>query len=159
MEEPFVSQLYLLEKFPGKGGWTFVRIPEIPPDKKAHFGWVRVKGTIDGFSISKYHLMPMGNGSLFLPVKLEIRKRIGKKEGDYVFVTLYPDIDPLVVPEEMLICIQYEPIALNFFNTLSESEKGYYITWIYSTKKEETKVKRMARAIDRLTLGKRMFDL
>jgi hypothetical protein len=72
-ERPLVNKTYRLEKFPGKGGWTFARIPEILPDKKAHFGWVKVRGTIDGYEIRKYHLMPMGNGSLFLPVKAEIR--------------------------------------------------------------------------------------
>jgi hypothetical protein len=95
--KPLVDKLYLLEKFPGKGGWTFTRIPEIPQDKKAHFGWVKVRGTIDGYEIRKYHLMPMGNGMLFLPVKAEIRKHTKKKEGDFVHVILYPDNEPLEV--------------------------------------------------------------
>ena len=76
--EALVDNVYVLEKFPGKGGWTFARIPEISQDKKQPFGWKKVRGTIDGYEIRKYHLMPMGNGLLFLPVKAEIRKKIGK---------------------------------------------------------------------------------
>lgn len=155
---PLVNKKYLLEKFPGKGGWTFARIPEILQDKKAHFGWVKVRGTIDGFEIRKYHLMPMGNGHLFLPVKAEIRKKIQKKEGDMVHVILYPDNEPLEIPEEMLLCIQEEPKALTFFNSLSESERKFYIQWIYSAKKEETKVDRLAKTINRLLLGLKMYD-
>jgi hypothetical protein len=49
----------LLEKTPGKGGWTYTIITEILPDKKTPFGWVKVKGSIDGFEISKYHLLPL----------------------------------------------------------------------------------------------------
>lgn len=152
MIKPLVNQSYLLEKFSGKGGWTYARIPEIPQDKKAHFGWVKVRGTIDGYEIKRYHLMPMGNGSLFLPVKAEIRKKIKKKEGDYVHVILYPDSEPLEIPQEMFLCLQEESLALKFFQSLSESEQNDYIQWIFSAKKEETKIVRLAKAIDKLLL-------
>jgi len=159
MDRPLVNKKYLLEKFPGKGGWTFARIPEIKQDKKAHFGWVKVRGTIDGFEIRKYYLMPMGNGTLFLPVKAEIRKKIKKTEGDYVHVILYLDTEPLEIPEEMLLCLQDEPQALKFFNSLSESEQKYYIQWIYSAKKEETKIERLAKTINRLLQSKKLYEI
>lgn len=156
--KPLVDNKYLLEKFQGKGGWTFVRIPEIPQDKHAYFGWVKVRGTIDSFEIRKYHLMPMGNGQLFLPVKAEIRKKIKKQEGDHVHVILYPDDEPLETPEEMLLCLKEEPKALAFFKSLTESEQKFYIQWIYSAKKEETKINRLAKTIDRLLEGKKLYD-
>lgn len=156
--KPLVGKKYKLEKFPGKGGWTFVRIPEVLMNKKKPFGWVNVRGFIDGYEIRKYNMMPMGDGNLFLPVRAEIRKKIGKKEGDTVHITLYPDNNPLEIPEEMLFCLQDEPKALSFFNTLSDSEKKYYIEWIYSAKKEATKVDRLAKTIDRLVKGLKRFD-
>jgi len=156
--KPIVDKQYILEKFPGKGGWTFARIPEIKQNKKAPFGWRKVKGTIDGVEISKYHLMPMGNGNLFLPVKAEIRKKIKKTVGDFVHVILFPDNDPLEVPEEMLLCLEDEPEALQFFNSLTESEKKYYVQWVYSAKKEETKVDRLAKTINRLVKGLKLYD-
>ena len=100
-EKPLVDKQYKLERFQGKGGWTYARIPEIIQDKHAHFGWVKVRGSIDGFEIRKYHLMPMGNGRLFLPIKAEIRKKIGKKEGDTVHVILFVDDSSVVVPQEI----------------------------------------------------------
>ena len=45
--------------------------------------------TTDGFEIKKYHLMPMGDGNLFLPVRAEIRKKIPGKEGELVHVILF----------------------------------------------------------------------
>ncbi|MBL0328241.1 MAG: DUF1905 domain-containing protein [Bacteroidetes bacterium] len=156
--KPIVDKQYILEKFPGKGGWTFARIPEIKQNKKTPFGWRKVKGTIDGVEISKYHLMPMGNGNLFLPVKAEIRKKIKKTVGDFVHVILFPDNDPLEVPEEMLLCLEDEPEALQFFNSLTESEKKYYVQWVYSAKKEETKVDRLAKTINRLVKGLKLYD-
>jgi hypothetical protein len=150
VEKPLVNKSYLLEKYPGKGGWTYAAIPEVWQDKKAPFGWVKVKGSIDGFEIKNYRLMPMGNGKLFLPVKSEIRKKIRKKEGDTVKVTLYADNEPLEIPADFLTCLKDEPDAEKTFFSFPEGEQKTYINWIYSAKKEETKIDRMAKTIDRL---------
>lgn len=156
--KPLVNKKLVLERFHGKGGWTFVQIRLVTRNKKGPFGRVKVRGSIDDYEIRKYHLMPTGHGSLILPVKADIRKKINKGEGDIVHVILYPDNEPLEVPEEMLACLRDEPTALKFFNSLSESERKYYTGWIYSAKKEETKVDRMARTINRLMKGLRMYD-
>ena len=158
-DKPLVNQRFLLEKYPGKGGWTYTRIPQILKDKNAAFGFVKVRGTIDGCEIKKYHLMPIKGGGLFLPVKAEIRKKIKKEAGDHVQVILYPDTEPLEVPDEMLLCIADEPMALKFFQSLTESEQRYYINWIYSAKHEETKVNRLAKTVDRLMQGKKMYEV
>jgi hypothetical protein len=149
-EKPFVNKKYKLEKIPGKGGWTYAKVPEIKPGKHTHFGWVKVKGSIDGVELKKYHLMPLGDGNLFLPVKAAIRKKIKKQEGDWVHVILYPDNEPLKPPQEMLDCLGDEPKALEFFLSLSEGDQKEYIDWIYSVKKDATKVERLAEAVDRL---------
>ncbi len=156
--KPLVDKKYKLEKYPGKGGWTFAVIEEIAPDKKSRFGWVQVRGTIDGFSISQYKLMPMGDGNLFLPLRAEIRKAIKKEAGDTVHITLYPDDSAIEIPGELQLCLEDEPQALRFFTKLSDSEKKYYIQWIYGAKKQETKIDRMAKTIVRLSRGLKMYD-
>jgi hypothetical protein len=157
-EKPLINKQYLLEKFPGKGGWTFAVIPEIMPDKNAPFSWIKVKGSIDGVEISKYHLMPSGKGTLFLSVKADIRKKIKKEAGDYVHVILELDNEPLEIPEELMLCLQEDAEALQFFNTLNESEKHNYIKWIFSAKTEQTKVDRMAKTLDRLSKRQKFAD-
>jgi len=156
--KPLVNKKYKLEKFPGKGGWTFARIPEVLQDKNKPFGWVKVSGTIDGFEIRKHSLMPMGNGMLFLAVRAEIRKKIKKKEGDMIHVILYPDNEPLDVPQEMILCLKDEPSAWKFFKSLSESEQKFYIDWIYSARKEDTKVARMTETVNRLMKDLKRYD-
>lgn len=155
---PLVNKKFKLERFPGKGGWTYARIPQVRPGKSNPFGWVKVRGTIDGYEIRKYHLMPMGNGNLFLPVKAAIRKKIKKEEGDLVHVILYPDDEPLDVPEEFFLCLKDEPPALKFFQSLSESEQKFYIEWVYAAKKEETKIDRLAKTVNRLAKGLKLHD-
>lgn len=158
MDKLLVNDHFLLEKIPGKGGWTYVAIAGISADEKRAFGMVRVKGSIDGFAISDYNLMPMGNGSLFLPVRAEIRKKIRKQEGDRVKVVLYRDESAFVVPDELLLCLEDAPAAQAFFNTLSDTEKRNYITWIFSAKRMETRANRIAKAIDRLSRRLRRYD-
>ncbi len=151
-EKSLVDNDYLLEKYPGKGGWTYAQIPEIPPDKHAYFGWVRVWGTIDDFEIKHYHLMPMGNGKLFLPVKAEIRKKIKKQAGDYVRVRLFADNLPTEIPEELKLCLLEEPNAYETFLTYTDREQKAFIDRIYSAKTDHTKIERIVNLLDQLAI-------
>jgi hypothetical protein len=156
--KPIVDDTFLLERFEGKGGWTYARIPNVLRPADSPFGWMKVKGSIDGYELKKYHLAPMTGGGLFLPVKAEIRKKIKKEAGDRVHVILFPDTDALEIPPELELCLHDEPKALTFFNKLSESERKHYISWIYSAKREETQVSRLAKTISRLQQGLKMYD-
>lgn len=158
MEKPLVNKKYKLERFQGKGGWTYARIPNIKKDKTNSFGWVRVRGFIDDYEFRHYHLMPMGDGKLFLPVKAEIRKKIKKKEGDWVKVILFADNEAVTIPAELQDCLNDEPKALRFFQSLSESEKKFYIEWIYKAKREETRISRLAGTIERLLKGLKRYE-
>jgi hypothetical protein len=158
MDHLLTDKAYLLEKFPGKGGWTYAAIPEIQQDKHAPFGWVRVKGSIDGYEIKGYRLMPMGNGRLFLPVKAEVRKKIGKKEGDWVQIVLYADNAPQELPEELLLCLKDEPAAYDKFLTCTDGEQKAFIDWIYAAKTDETKVERIVQTINKLLNSQRLHE-
>jgi hypothetical protein len=159
-EKPLVDRDYLLERMPGKGGWTFTFIPEIAPDPHAPFGWVKVRGSVDGVEISDYHLMPGEHGSkqLFLSVKAELRRKIKKGDGDWVRVVLYRDDASPEVPEELTLCLRDDHAAERFFGSLSEGERNKYVRWINSAKTERTKVDRIARTIDALSNGLRFAD-
>ncbi|MDD4991540.1 MAG: YdeI/OmpD-associated family protein [Paludibacter sp.] len=157
-DKPLVNKKYLLEKYPGKGGWTYAAIPEVLQDKHAYFGWVKVKGFIDDFEIKNYRLMPMGNGQLFLPVKAEIRKRIGKNEGDWVHVILYADNAPTEIPEELLVCLKEDPEAYTWFLACTDGQQKEFIDWIYAAKTDNTKVERIAEMLNRLANGKKFRE-
>ncbi|MBT29969.1 MAG: hypothetical protein CMO01_09950 [Thalassobius sp.] len=159
MDQLITDSDYVLQKFPGKGGWTYAAIPEIKQDKKAPFGWVKVKGSIDGFEINNYKLMPMGNDALFLPVKAEIRKKIKKDIGDIVRVKLYLDKSDLQVPEEIMICLENESkAAKDNFLQLKESEQRLWVSWINEAKKDETKVTRIVCLLKTMVANQSFFE-
>jgi len=159
LDKPLVSATYLLQKFPGKGGWTYAAIPEIIQDKTKPFGWVIVRGSIDGYALKQYKLMPMGEGRLFLPVKAAIRKKIKKEAGDYVKIILYPDESSTEIPKEIIACFDNEsPTLMETFQSFTDGEKKAYLDWIYAAKTEVTKRKRIVGMMEKLEKGLKFYD-
>lgn len=136
---------YQLERFSGKGGWTYIALPEIPKDKDAPFGIVKVKGRIDDYEINAVTLMVF-TGVLIMAVKAEIRKTIGKEEGDYVHLTLYKDDSVFKIPDDFKERLLEEGL-FDAFKTYKQWEQRMCVQWIFSAKRQETINERIIKTL------------
>src|SRR5438093_9039927 len=111
-----------------KTGWTYIEIPasaagQVKAGYKKSF---RVKGKLDKVSIKGVALLPMGEGGFIMPLNSEMRKKLRKKEGDNLLVSLEEDRAPFEFNADLLACLEEEPEALRFFKGLPGSHQRYF---------------------------------
>ena len=131
---------------------------EVPFDVEAAFGSKRprVKAMIEGVPYRGI-LTRMGTECHLLVVLKEIREQVGKTFGDEVTITVEPDTEPLVleIPAGLKKAFKTEKEAKTFFDKLSYTHQREYVLWINEAKREETRLNRIAKAIELLKQGKK----
>jgi hypothetical protein len=147
-----------IEKFARQGektGWTYITIPaslavKLNPANKKSF---RVKGSLDNYSIAFVAAIPMGEGDYIIPLNATMRKHLQKTKGAKLVAVLGLDTEEKALDEDFIECLQEEPKAITYFNTLLKSHQRYFSNWIASAKTIETKSKRIAMAVNALAKG------
>jgi len=136
----------------GEGGACVL----FPYDTEKEFGTrghVAVKATFDGVPYTGT-MVKYGRPQHMLPVMKNIRKQIGKGPGDAVEVVVERDTAERVVeiPPELAKLLKQEKL-LPFFEKLSYTHRKEYVRWITEAKKEETRARRLAKAVEMLKDG------
>ena len=90
-------------------------------------------------------------------VSADIRSKTGIKGGDKVKVTLELDtkLREVEIPQDFQRLLDENPKAKQFFEKLSYSNKQRYVLPIGQAKTEETRQRRMEKAIIDLSEGKK----
>lgn len=139
-----------------KTGWTYIEIPaELAEQLKAgNKKAFRVKGALDQYNISGVTLLPAGGGNFIMALNAAMRKGIAKKQGAMITARLEVDEKKYELNADFVACLNDDPEAKAFFDTLAPSHQNYFSKWVDDAKTEATKVKRIAQAI--FGLNKRM---
>ncbi|MBC8156229.1 MAG: DUF1905 domain-containing protein [Bacteroidetes bacterium] len=153
----------LLQQFGEKGektGWTYVDIPSeiteaLRPGQKTSF---RVKGGLDTHVIERVALLPMGSsdasgGQFIMAINATMRRGLRKEAGATIRVELAVDDSPLPQSADLVACLQDEPKALAFFQTLRKGHQIYFNNWIEDAKTVQTRTRRIAQAVGGLAMG------
>ncbi|RYU94487.1 YdeI/OmpD-associated family protein [Emticicia agri] len=151
----FNTNLQKFEKQGEKTGWTYIVVPatianQIKPNTRTTY---RVRGKLDNYPIKQVALLPMGDGDYIIPINDAMRKGIRKEEGASVEVSLEIDTDEFKISEDLLVCLEDEPKALEFFNSLPPGHQRYFSNWIEGVKSIEIKSKRISQAVWGLSKG------
>src|ERR687887_2832446 len=90
-------------------------------------------------------------------VSAENRQAAGVAAGDELDVMIALDTQPreTAVPEDLAAALEAEPKAKEFFATLTPTQRGYFVSDVESAKKEETRRRRVEKAIAMLREGRK----
>ena len=139
----------------GRGGGAYVVFPYDTEKEFGTKGLVPVCVTIGGVA-DRGGLFRMGTPSHILGVPKAIREQIGKGPGETVTIVLWKDDEPreVVVPPAFKTLMKKAGV-LPFFESLSFTNRKEYCRWITEAKKEETRTRRLEKALEMLKNGVR----
>src|SRR5579864_7115449 len=134
----------------GDGGGAYVLFPYDTEKEFATKGRVPVKATFNGVPYSG-SLIKYGDPQHMLPMLKAIREEIGKGPGDAIEVVVWKDEETrtLEVPAPFEKLLKKEGL-LPFFEKLSYTHRKEYCRWITGAKKEETRLRRLEKAVEML---------
>jgi hypothetical protein len=137
----------------GDGGGAFVLFPYDTEKEFATKGKVPVKATFNGVPYTG-SLIKYGYPQHTLGMPKAIREQIGKGPGDNIDVVVWKDEDmrTVEVPVEFEKLMKKEGL-LPVFNALSYTHRKEYCRWITEAKKDETRLKRLEKAVEMLKNG------
>lgn len=99
----------------------------------------------------------MGDGSHAIHVKKELRKKLGKEEGDEVELVIEQDLSPriVVIPEDIQWLLDDDQELKEKFEKLTISYKEAIIAYINQAKLPETRAKRITQMLERVRIRPR----
>jgi hypothetical protein len=137
----------------GRGGGAYVLFPYDTSKEFATKGRVPVQATFDGAPY-RGSLFKYGNPLHMLGISKAIREQIGKSPGDTLDVVVWKDeeVRAVQVPAQFAGLMKKAGL-LPVFEKLSYTHRKEYCRWITEAKKEETRVRRLEKAIRMLKKG------
>jgi hypothetical protein len=135
------------------GGHGFVYFPYDAKEEFGTRGRVAVKATFDGAAY-RGSLVKYGPPQHMLPVVRGILEQIGKGAGDTIDVVVWKDeeVRTVDVPAEFEKLLKKEKLWAGF-EKLSYTHRKEYCRWIAEAKKEETRQRRLEKAVEMLHKG------
>jgi Bacteriocin-protection, YdeI or OmpD-Associated/Domain of unknown function (DUF1905) len=132
-------------------------IVEVPFDVRERFGRARapVRGTVDGADFRT--TVAVYGGRYYLGFNKDVRDRAGISIGDEVEVALELDREArtVEVPPPLAAALEADSAAKAAFEDLSYTHRNEYARWIAEAKRDETRDRRVKKAVAMLRDGVR----
>jgi Bacteriocin-protection, YdeI or OmpD-Associated/Domain of unknown function (DUF1905) len=129
----------------------------LPFDPKERFGKARapVRGRVNGTEFRT--TVAVYSGIPLIGFNAQLRERAGIAIGDKVTVELELDDEPRTVdvPSVLRQALDEHPDAKSAFDGLSYTHRKEYAEWIAEAKRDETRRRRVVKAVKMLRAGER----
>jgi len=137
----------------GDGGGAYVLFPYDTGKEFGTKGKVPINATFERVPYTG-SLIKYGNPLHILGMPKAIREQIGRGPGDTVEVVVWKDetLRTIEVPSQFENLLKREGL-LPVFEKLSYTHRKEYCRWITDAKKEETRLRRLEKAIEMLKNG------
>jgi thioredoxin-like negative regulator of GroEL len=144
----------VLTPTPGGGGGTLVPIPKEVAAKLGLKGMPKIHAVIAGTPY-RGSLMPMGDGTYCLGVLKSIQEAAGVGQGDTISIELELDTAPRTVepPADLARVLARDKKATAAWEALSFTNKKEMARSLEEAKRQETRDRRLAQALDSLRAG------
>jgi uncharacterized protein YdeI (YjbR/CyaY-like superfamily) len=114
-----------------------------------------VRVTIGGHT---FRTTTMRYGAIdYVGIKREVREAAGVAEGDELVIEMEHDSEPreVDVPDALTSVLAKDRVARDVFEGLSYTHRKEYARWIAEAKREETRTRRLRKALQMLREGVR----
>jgi uncharacterized protein YdeI (YjbR/CyaY-like superfamily) len=141
----------MLERMPGRLGWTIVRLPFDAAKLWGKRGAVRVRGEMNGFEF-RTSLFPNGRGGHYLLVNKKMQKGGAVRAGEQAEIRLEPDTKerPVVLPIEMEKILKQERQLGKFYGSFNDSIRRYIANEVASRKSPASRERRAEQVAEQL---------
>src|SRR5438270_9237093 len=125
----------MLERMPGRLGWTIVRVPFDVAKFWGSRGALKVRGEINEFEF-RTSLFPTGRGTHYILINKKMQNGAGVRVGEQAEFTLEPDTKerPVVLPIEMEKILKQEKQLRKFYDSFNDSIRRYIANEVGSRK-------------------------
>jgi uncharacterized protein YdeI (YjbR/CyaY-like superfamily) len=141
----------MLERMPGRLGWTIVRLPFDAAKLWGSRGALRVRGEVNGFEF-RTSLFPNGSGGHYLLVNKKMQKGGGVRAGEQAEIKLEPDAKerPVVIPAELESVFKQERGLRTFYDSFNTSIRRWIADEIANRKSAAARKRRAEQVAEQL---------
>lgn len=146
-----------LESKGPNGAWTYLQIPFDVYSCYGTRGRVSVIGTING-SEFRSSIFPDGEGRFHMMVNKNMQREAKVNPGDVVTVVMQMDVEPrtVTVPADVKAAMRLNKEAEAGFAKMTPAARKEYVDWITSAKQQQTRERRIEKALPMIAQGKRL---
>ncbi|MEZ5059842.1 MAG: YdeI/OmpD-associated family protein [Saprospiraceae bacterium] len=135
----------------------------VPTEVSDYFRNEKIKRlicTINGTMEIHSALTSKGDGTWYITVSKEVRKKFNLKTGSKVTLSLKEDTSKygMAVPEEFKELMEIEPEALDYFHALTPGKQRSLLHWIGQPKSVDPRLKRALALVEHLKANQGKLD-